>query len=141
MKDITGNRRYWPLKATSIDLKALKHDRKQLWAEAVHRYKAGETIVPDVKERALAEIAQEKRRSNDTWEDHVLSSVKNLGYDAPTNGFKTNTLMDAMGLFLKDQDARNTKRVTNILTVHGFNNVVRRVNGKSARVWVKKSVD
>jgi hypothetical protein len=41
LNDLTGNRRYWPVRCTSIKLGAVREDRDQLWAEAVAIYKAG----------------------------------------------------------------------------------------------------
>ena len=42
LKDPTGARRFWPLACRgTIDRDGLKTARDQLWAEAVHRYKAG----------------------------------------------------------------------------------------------------
>ena len=41
LSDPTGNRRHWSALVTDVDLAALRRDRDQLWAEAVHRYKAG----------------------------------------------------------------------------------------------------
>lgn len=42
LMDKTGNRRYWPVYCTRIDLEALKRDRDQLWAEAVAAFESGE---------------------------------------------------------------------------------------------------
>lgn len=40
--DDTGGRRFWPVLCTLIDIAWLQEFRDQLWAEAVHRYSAGE---------------------------------------------------------------------------------------------------
>ncbi len=42
LRDDTGARRWWPVTVTSCDLEGLAEVRDQLWAEAVHRYRAGE---------------------------------------------------------------------------------------------------
>jgi predicted P-loop ATPase len=42
LKDSTGNRRIWPLPCGMIDIDAFTQVVDQLWAEAVHRYKAQE---------------------------------------------------------------------------------------------------
>jgi predicted P-loop ATPase len=44
LKDATGARRFWPAACHGIvDRDGLEQNRDQLWAEAVHRYKAGES--------------------------------------------------------------------------------------------------
>jgi predicted P-loop ATPase len=44
LRDLTGNRRFWPVRVGSIDLGRIREDVHQLWAEAVVREQAGEAI-------------------------------------------------------------------------------------------------
>lgn len=136
LKDPTGNRRYWPFKSSGIDLDAIKTDREQLWAEAVNCYKNDLYVGPDADEMVMAEKAQNKRMSQDVWEDDVLAAISNMGLSAQA-GFNTRAVLKEMGLPLREQDTRNARRVSNILQQNGYENTVRRVDGKSKRIWVR----
>lgn len=68
LKDQTGNRRYWPVQCGEIDIESLGEMRDQLWAEADHRYQAGETWWPRPEERDLFEGEQQIRTDADAWE-------------------------------------------------------------------------
>jgi predicted P-loop ATPase len=44
LRDMTGNRRFWPVRVNKIDIERFGQDVHQLWAEAVRREQAGEPI-------------------------------------------------------------------------------------------------
>jgi predicted P-loop ATPase len=72
LKDSTGNRRFWPIECTSINLDSLASVRDQLWAEAVVAYHRGDPwwLNPQEQDELAAE-EQEARRHEDEWEAPV----------------------------------------------------------------------
>ena len=67
LKDITGNRRFWPVKTPKFNVEALRRDRDQLWAEAAAREKAGTSIRLDPSLWAAAAKEQNDRTAPDPW--------------------------------------------------------------------------
>jgi predicted P-loop ATPase len=67
LTDSTGNRRYWPVTATKIDLAGIARHRDQLWAEAVHLYREGERWWLEGDEENAAMVEQEDREEDDAW--------------------------------------------------------------------------
>jgi len=73
LKDATGNRRYWPVACTKVDLEQLREIRDQLWAEAMFCYEAGDIWWVIREEAPLFAQAQEERFVVDEWEGPILS--------------------------------------------------------------------
>lgn len=84
-RDVTGGRRFWPVylhgvipgRPRRVDIKTLRRERDQLWAEAVVRYKKGEKWfleTPSLLRAAAAQI--EHRRQIDPWEEPILKWLK-----------------------------------------------------------------
>lgn len=77
LKDSTGGRRFWPIMAGVIDCEALERDRDQLFAEAVHRYKAREPWWPDgAFERIHIKPQQDARLESDLWDEAIFNYLK-----------------------------------------------------------------
>ena len=77
LKDPTGARRFWPLVCGEIDLVGIERDRDQLWAEAVHQFKARAPWWLETPElEALATAEQDARRARDDWELPIEAYVE-----------------------------------------------------------------
>jgi predicted P-loop ATPase len=71
LSDDTGNRRFWPVEVREIDIEAVRRDRDQLWAEAVHLYESGVTWHLSREEMPREQAATRARRTIDPWEDEL----------------------------------------------------------------------
>jgi len=76
LKDSTGNRRYWPVMCTKICQEAIKRDRDQLWAEALHMFNSGMPWWPDDEYKHFFEVQQEDRFDSDIWEGIIYNWLK-----------------------------------------------------------------
>jgi predicted P-loop ATPase len=87
-----AERRFWPVRCGEIDVAAIKADRDQLWAEAVHREASGERIYSrpsDAAHELIAE-AQKRRVHDEAWEGSVnkwLEQPETKGAIAESRGF------------------------------------------------------
>ncbi|MFJ2331841.1 VapE domain-containing protein [Pseudomonas helleri] len=86
LKDATGNRRYWPVACTKVDLEQLREIRDQLWAEAMFCYEAGEIWWVNRDETAMFSEAQDERFVVDEWEGPILTWLEESQIGETTSG-------------------------------------------------------
>lgn len=142
LKDSTGNRRFWPLKIGPFDLRLLVAERDQLWAEAHHRERRGESIrlAPALWEYAAAQ--QERRRDVDPWEN-VLAELLGSEAAATDQSVTNQQVFEAVGLADRSTwTPREQQRLTELMGRLGFKRQTIRLKseGKSAvvRGWKRE---
>jgi hypothetical protein len=74
LRDMSGNRRFWPIKTDIIKLGELARDRDQLWAEAAYWEAKDVEIVLAEEFWPVAAREQEARLEDEPWED-ILENV------------------------------------------------------------------
>jgi len=71
-RDTTGNRRFLPVACRAVDLDRLRQWLPQIYAEALHRVRAGESVAPTREEEAtLCVPEQQKRLIQHPWTDFI----------------------------------------------------------------------
>lgn len=76
LRDATGDRRFWVVHVSAIDVEQLREMRAQLMAEATHLYKAGARRYPDkAEEKRLFWPEQDKWKFIDVWHDALSRYV------------------------------------------------------------------
>jgi predicted P-loop ATPase len=115
--DVTGNRRFWPIRCGKIDIAALKRDRAQLWAEAVHRFRKHEPWHIDDDEVCQLMADEVARRTvSDPWLPHVADVLGQV-IDEITPGEVLQKLAD---MRLADFSKGLAARVANIMRDLGW---------------------
>ena len=135
MTDPTGNRRFWPVRCTKIDMPKLIRKRDQLWAEAVVRYRSGEQWWLNEEEVERAGDEQADRMAIDPWVE-FLEGKLNPGFVYTSVDILTEQLkvpIDRVDGFMKN-------RLADVLVALGWKNQPRKrrdETGKrvSVREW------
>jgi putative DNA primase/helicase len=127
-RDDTGARRFLPVMCGAIDLEWIRQWRVPLFAEAVARFKRGESWWDIPAEDARRE--QESRRQGDEWEARVGDYL--VGRFEVTVG---DVLDGALGIKPDKWDRGSQMRVGSVLRVLGWERQDARKGGRVIKVW------
>lgn len=133
--DSTGNRRFIPIRIPNtfeVPWRRLKEERGGLWSAAVELYKSGERWEYTSGELAELSQYQDDFLERDSWFDAITS------YVADKRQVTTSDILRcAIDIALDRITNPHQRRVGRVMRSLGWENTSRRVNGKSARVWIR----
>ncbi|WP_350576326.1 VapE domain-containing protein [Pseudomonas sp. HY2-MNA-CIBAN-0224] len=137
LKDATGNRRYWPVACTVIDLDVLRDMRDQLWAEAMFCFEAGDIWWVTKDEAPMFTEAQDERFVVDEWEGPILNWLEESQIGETTSG--SDVLANALKLDFGHWGKPEQMRVGAIMHRLGWRRVRLPALAKSGkRPWAYK---
>jgi predicted P-loop ATPase len=113
LKDITGDRRYWPINCVNCDPIKLRNMKDQLLAEAVLAYKTGERCDLSDAEVIHAKAAQDGVMERDPWYDELKTKIT-------TERIPIKDIYHILGLAIKDINTNMRLRVYNTMKQVGY---------------------
>jgi predicted P-loop ATPase len=135
MHDVTGGRRFWPIAVTNIDIDGLREIAPQLWAEAAHRFVAGEEWwLTDAIVLAEANRAAMERTEDDVWAPDIDEFI------AGKSIVRTVDVLEKLGITDRaKRTGREAKRVGDHLVRRGYvRHQSYRLNGRVVACYVLK---
>lgn len=136
-KDPTGNRRFWPVYCTYVDLPWIEEWREQIFAQAVQEFQEGATWWPTrEQERELIAPAQEQREISDPWVELILAWLSMPGQIAVNEFSTAEILLNAIKMPADRMDGQRSAatRVGNLMKKIGWGK--RRGSAGGTRPWV-----
>ena len=131
LEDMTGNRRYWPVKVTHVDLDKVALKRDQLWAEAKAAFFKDEPWWLNDDEAVFASAEVTERASSDAWETILEQRIDGLNHIPYTE------LYSILNLTPDRINTDTNRRIRRAMRGLGYSNEPRKIDGKMKRVWVQ----
>lgn len=122
-KDPTGNRRFWSVLCTKIDIDLIKEMRAQLFAQAVYEVKQGEPVYPTrEQETRLIVPEQQMREIVDPWHEKIALWLDDPVQAAKDRFTSAEILTGAIGMEIAKIDGQRsaTTRIGSIMMRLGW---------------------
>ncbi|WP_395856563.1 VapE domain-containing protein [Cystobacter fuscus] len=133
-RDETGNRRFWPITCSRVDLDFIRDNRDQLLAEAVHEFNQGAAWWEMPAE--ATEKEQEARRLEHPWEDLISDYLHRSGNPEVV------TVVDVLSMGIRLDPSRMDRaaqmQAASTLKRLGFVKEDGWHKGRKAKLWRRK---
>lgn len=132
LRDSTGNRRFLPVKTKKFDLKALKRDRNQLWAEALVREREGVSTRLDRKYWNQASREQAERFVEDPLVAEVREKLGEM--EGAIHGDEA---LKLLGIPAGSRTQEHNNRLGEAMKAAGWDRKRKRYDGKQQYYYCK----
>lgn len=132
LRDLTGNRRFWPVRVEGFDLDRLRADVDQLWAEAAEREATGESIRLDPALWAAAGEEQDARRVEDPF-----ALALSLALGDQTGKISAHAVWDVLRIPVGQRTQEHNARVGDAMRELGFERTKLRFGGQPEWAYVR----
>lgn len=133
-RDETGARRFWPIACKGINLDAIRLDREQLFAEAVVRFKRGESWW-EMPEEAL--VQQTERYVPPAWVEPIQAYLNAEPLEPLLETSVAEILEKALGIPEGQWSKSNEMRVAESLKYIGWMRKTVERNRKTVKRWFR----
>lgn len=133
--DSTGNRRFVPIRIADgfeIPWRQLQEKRGGLWSAAVQLYKQGEPWEYSTGQLAQLATYQDAFLERDAWFGSIEAYVADKEFPNTSE-----ILANAIEIDVAHTNNGHQRRCGRVMRSLGFEQSVRKINGKSKRVWVR----
>ena len=142
LADMTGARRFWPVRIKRFDVAGIIRDRDQLWAEAAHRESLNEEIRMDESLWTSAGEHQDARREVDAWEETIAVFVEGVPLSAAgRRALTADAVWMCLNIPVERRDRYGAKRIAEIMQRFGFERSTVREAGIPKTGYVKASFE
>ena len=143
-KDPTGNRRFWSVLCTTVDLKKTLAWREQMFAQALHEVLAGEQVYPTrEQERTLIVPEQEQREIGEPWMQPISAWLHDAG-QITTNEFSGwDILTGAIKMATEKMDGQRSAvtRIGNCMAKMGWSKKRSEKHGQRIYLYVRPDTE
>ena len=135
LSDQTGNRRFWPIRVQKFDVKWIRDNRDQLWAEAYFREQSGESIRLPEELYPAAEAEQTGRLVDDDWRN-----ILDLYFEEQYQRVAYDEIWEQLGVPVERRTNTATIRLAEVMQSLGFTkaSTVRNRAQRVAKGWKRE---